>query len=277
MNREDLLKLEVEKAKTFLEDKGYNVAFIWIYWSQNYDLDVNTPEYQSDIDFKAVIIPTLDDLVYNAKPKSTTLTYGDWQIDLKDIRVFTDTLVKCNPAYVEILYSDFSIYTDDFEKIINERENLVAEMWQFLLRASYGMIVEKVKAFSHPYPTIKDKIDKYGYDPKQAHHIVRLYYLMRKYIETWKFDVSNNDTNKRLLMDIKLGKFSLPEAEYMRDEYQAMAMSLREEYEVEPIFDTKNKIVQLSKDVVRNSIVNDINGWMKCPVCKNEFKPLPNM
>jgi len=271
------LNEELKKAKAFLEMKGYNVAFIWIYGSQNYNLDMYTKEYTSDIDYKAVIVPTLDDLVFNSKPISTTLEYEGWQIDLKDIRVFTETLTKCNPAYIETLYTPYSIASLDYQKIIDERENLVKEMWVFLLKACYGMIKEKEKAFSHPYPSIKDKIDKYWYHPKQLHHIVRLYFLMKRYDENWIFNMANSRIDIKYLIDIKLWKYSLEEAKKVRDEYIRYSELIKVNHKVEPKFEAKERIINLSRELVKNSIEGKKQAWIKCPVCKNEFSPLPNM
>ena len=49
------------------------------------------------------------------------------------------------------------------------------------LRCIKGMSMEKVKAMEHPYPTLIDKINKYGYDPKQLHHIIRLCEFVERY------------------------------------------------------------------------------------------------
>ena len=249
---------EVEKAKAFLEKEGYDVVFIGIYWSQNYWLDIYTDEYKSDYDFKAVIVPTLRDLVNNSKPISTTVEYKDWQIDIKDVRVFTETLCKCNPAYIETLYTPYSLFTSDYKKIIDERENLIAEQWIFLLKASYGMIKEKEKAFSHPYPSIKDKIDKFGYDPKQLHHIVRLFLLMKHYIYNDEFDM-NTWKEDELLMNIKLWKYPLEVADRMKDLYVKKAKHFIEHYKETPKFEAKDRVVQWSKNLVYNNIMK----WMK--------------
>ena len=45
-----------------------------------------------------------------------------------------------------------------------------------------GMALEKQKALCHPYPATKDKIDKYGFDSKQYHHIERLYEFMQRWL-----------------------------------------------------------------------------------------------
>lgn len=254
MDKTTIMK-ELALAKLTMEKMGYNVAYIWLYGSQNYNLDIYTDEYTSDLDFKCVIIPSLLDLVNNSKPVSTTYNYKDGQIDLKDVRVFVETLCKCNPAYIETLYTEYSIYTDDYKYIIDERENIVSEMGAFLLKASYGMIKEKEKAFSHPYPSIKDKIDKYGYDPKQLHHIVRLQELMNIFVLTWKYKLK--PIFKDSLIDIKLWYMDMDGAEKTRDEYVSMAKELKDSYEVTPSFDAKNRMIQYSKDLIYNNIKNE--------------------
>lgn len=56
-------------------------------------------------------------------------------------------------------------------------------MGQLFLKACYGMIMEKVEALRHPYPSTVAKIEKFGYDPKQLHHIVRLNVLIHRFSE----------------------------------------------------------------------------------------------
>jgi len=250
---------ELNKTYDFLVNEWYNVAFIGVYGSQNYGLDIYTDEYTSDMDYKAVIIPTLKDLVNNSKPKSTTIEHKGGQIELKDIRVFTEVLCKCNPSYIETLYTPYSLYTEDYKKIIDERENIVKEMWIFLLKASYGMIKQKEKAFSHPYPSTKDKIDKYWYDPKQLHHIYRLYQLMKYFARTQVFMLDNEEAIKDILIDIKLWKKDLKEAENIRDKYVWHAKRVIENYTIEPKFEAKERIIQYSKDLIYNNIVK----WLK--------------
>lgn len=252
---------EVREAKAFLESKWYNVCFISVYGSQNYGLDIYTDEYKSDIDFKAVIVPTLKQLVDNSKPLSTTIEYWDGQIDIKDVRVFVPTLCKCNPAYIETLYSEYSIASPHFMKIIDERENLVNEMGALLLKACYGMIKEKEHAFSHPFPSIKDKIEKYGYDPKQLHHIVRLKLLMLNYSFWWKFDLgADKKWYKKFLLDIKIWKCSLKDAEELRDRYVLYSKEIIDNYDKPPVFDAKNRVMELSKELVYNEIIYEISN-----------------
>jgi predicted nucleotidyltransferase len=94
---------------------------------------MSTPN--SDFDFKAVVIPTLEDLVRNTKPVSTTIDINSGKIDLKDIRIFTENITKMNPVYLETLFTDNKIVLDkQFEKIINEKDYLVKEMTALIYR-----------------------------------------------------------------------------------------------------------------------------------------------
>ena len=47
----------------------------------------------------------------------------------------------------------------------------------------YGMACEKYYALFHKYPSNKEKIEKYGYDSKQLHHLLRLQYFICDYFE----------------------------------------------------------------------------------------------
>ena len=139
----DYLKSELYKCRNYLKGKGYNVVYLCIYGSQNYGLDIYTDDYKSDIDFKAVIIPTLDDLIYNCKPISTTIEYNDGQIDLKDIRSWTETLVKANPTYIETIYTSLYIIEEGYEKYITSilkfKIPLLYSLRAQFVRAIYGM------------------------------------------------------------------------------------------------------------------------------------------
>ena len=80
------------------------------------------------------------------------------------------------------------------------------------------MCYEKQKALCHPYPTIKWKIDKWGYDGKQLHHIIRLkdfidnyFYAKRTFHGAIWYD--DEDPRRTLLMQAKLNKLPLKQAQ----------------------------------------------------------------
>ena len=56
-------------CKKMLEDRGLTIVGIFLYGSQNYNLDYE----DSDIDLKAIVVPTINDIVFNNKPISTSI------------------------------------------------------------------------------------------------------------------------------------------------------------------------------------------------------------
>ena len=139
---------QVEIHYEKLVELGYNMVGVFLYGSQNYELDYE----KSDVDTKAIVLPTLEDIVLNRQPVSTTVDMGDNCLcDVKDIR----------------------------------------------------MALEKYKALTHPYPSIKEKIDKYGYDNKQLHHILRLKDFVQRYCNGEVYRQILIPTNREELLRVK--------------------------------------------------------------------------
>ena len=270
-------EMEIKNTLRFydheLSREGYTVAFISLYGSQNYGLDVYTDEYKSDIDAKAVIVPTLDDLIYNCKPKSFVKEFDKGQVDVKDIRVFVDTLIKANPAYIETLYSDYMIVNPDYEnqvkQIVDLKDELVFALRCQFIKAIYGMMLEKKNAMCHPYPSTIEKIEKYGFDGKQTSHCVRLFYLMTEYFfkniysKNLKPCFYPNEYQKKILLDHKLNKVSMDkaieEAESALDAGKKIKDEVINSVDQNKIdYSVKDKIVNLSRSIIREDIISKI-------------------
>ena len=199
------------------ESLGHEIVGIFVQGSQNYGLDEYSSEYISDIDTKCIVLPTVDDIVNGKAPCSHTHVRNNGeQIDIKDIRVMVDMFKKQNTAYVEILFTDFVIintkYYDLWQKITKYRERIARLNVNQALRCFAGISLQKYKALEHPYPTVLDKIEKYGYDPKQLHHIVRINEMVRKYVAGKPYTECLIPDRKEQLMAIKKGVLSLEEA-----------------------------------------------------------------
>jgi predicted nucleotidyltransferase len=249
----------LKNIKKQLEDQGHHILAIFLQGSQNYGLELNTKEYISDIDAKAFIMPTFEDLYYNNFVSVTKKTeYG--LVDVKDIRHWVELLKKSNPSYIELMFTQYSIIEDD--SFLMYAEDLVRERKAKLMRACYGMILQKIKALKHPYPTLLDKIEKYGYDPKQLHHIIRLYYIIRDLqigTKPYKEILLPQDKEKEFLLDLKLGKFSLKDAESMATEYGEMARKIIERTPIEGTISNNsvNKISGIVIDMVKKGILGE--------------------
>lgn len=257
------------KQKKILESQGYTVAYICLYGSQNYGLDIYSDEYQSDIDMKAIIVPTLDDLVRDSKPVSTVVETEWGQCDIKDIRTYFQTLLKANPAYIETLFSKYYIvdnnFKEEFDVIFSKREALVKTLKVQFIRAMYGMMCEKEKALCHPYPTIAHKIEKYGFDGKQAHHIFRMWYMMIDYFEEgWLFEqcLTPDKAFIPFLMSLKLNDISLDEVNSLVSATMEEAKGFKDEIvngidEKTIDYSIKDEILALSQDIIKIIIINE--------------------
>lgn len=221
LEKQNKLGAAVLESVNEVQKLGYTVLYAANYGSHNYNLDVNNDEYQSDIDTKVIILPTLEELVHNTKPVSTTIEISTGQCDIKDIRAFVPTLLKANIQFLEILMARSSwinpLYKQDFMWFVDNIESLIKESKNELLKSIKGMCYEKEKALCHPYPTIKWKIDKWGYDGKQLHHIMRLKDFIDNYFyddRTFKYGIwyDEEDPRKQLMMQAKLNKLPLKQA-----------------------------------------------------------------
>lgn len=210
------LNKHYEEAKQL----GYEIFALVLQGSQNYGLDIYRDDYKSDIDTKLIVLPTLDDIIEERKPISYThLLDNDEHIDVKDIRIMWDCFKKQNVNFIEILFSDYYIvnpkYLEYWEQLRAMAENLTHINPIQTVKCLFGMSMQKYEALKHPYPTIKWKIDKWGYDGKQLHHVIRINDFIKRYItgEEFKSCLYPSQAILRELEDAKLNKYSLKEAE----------------------------------------------------------------
>lgn len=206
--RDDAITKRVQEHYQFLQSKGYDVVCTMLQGSQNYGLDIYTEEYQSDVDTKSIVLPSLEDFINNKSPVSTVeIMDNDEHAEVKDIRVMFDMFKKMNLSYIELLYSKVKIINPKYEDLITEmfenRELIASYNRNQFLRCIAGMAYEKRKALCHPYPTIKDKIDKYGYDGKQLHHIARLYEFLTRFNNGESIENCFKSNNREELMMYK--------------------------------------------------------------------------
>lgn len=262
------------KQKLILETQGYTVAFIALYGSQNYGLDIYTDEYQSDIDMKAIIVPTLDELVRNSKPISVVVDTEWGQCDVKDIRSYFQTLLKANPAYIETLFTKYYIvdesFKNEFSVIFSKRDELVETLSAQFIRAIYGMICEKEKALCHPYPSIAHKIEKFGYDGKQSSHVLRLkklmenYFLDNKLLDECLFPPHEDVP---MIMSMKLNEPSLDETKALVSEWVSEARVIRDNVlshidENTIDYSIKDTFLSLSQDIIKYKIKQECVGGL---------------
>jgi predicted nucleotidyltransferase len=225
-----------------IKNMGYEIVGVFLQGSQNYELAYEN----SDIDSKAILLPKFNDFVLNNQAVSTThVLENNEHCDLKDIRLMFDCFKKQNINFVEILFTKYKIINPKYQNFIqilfDNNERLARYNNYASVNCISGTSMEKYKALEHPYPTIIDKIEKYGYDPKQLHHIVRLNEFMKRYIFGESYADCLISKNKEYLINVKKGIHSLEEARYIGKTLCDETYQLKTEY-------MQNNPVQVNKE-----------------------------
>ena len=263
-DKKEFLIAKCKDRYKFLKETGYNVLAVMLYGSQNYDLDT----IDSDIDVKAILLPSLDDMIQNKSPISTNIEYENGLIELKDIREFYKTIKKGNPAYLEVLVSDYRYGEGELYKTFEEtfcKKNLIDTYVQAIAdrfyNACYGMMLQKQKALTHPYPSIQHKIDQYGFDSKQLHHMIRLFNII---LETYyNFEYSEvivaNYFAKELMMQIKdMSYFNKSYEENIQDAKEMAKMYISRAELYRPEYSSKE-----TASIIEKTLYNTMNKIIK--------------
>ena len=192
----------IEKANIKLCEMGYTVIAIMLYGSQNYGMATPT----SDIDLKAIIVPSFEDIVHGRKMVSTTIEIDEGLCDVKDIRSMMNCWKKQNVNFVELLFTKYRWVNPDYEEILKplfeHREKIVHYDEKHAIDCIRGMMMEKYHALFKPYPAQQAVIEKYGYAAKQLSHIWRLKDLLVKYIGDYSYEMCltpDKETAKQLV------------------------------------------------------------------------------
>lgn len=228
-----------------------HIVGLFLQGSQNYGLAVPG----SDVDTKLIITPTLRQIASASKPVSTThIRENDEHIDFKDIRLYIETFRKQNLNFLEILFTDYYIlnplYQEQWNRLVAHREEIAHfNPWR-AVKSMQGIAEEKFHALQHMYPSRAAIIEKYGYDPKQLHHLRRVENYLDRYIAGESYaECLNPKEFRQELIDIKLGKYSVDEAVRIANQ------------SISHIRDTANKFYAVTpniEDPEVNKLLNDV-------------------
>ena len=271
MTKETMIFNRLKDAWNFLGEKGYKIWSLNLYGAQNYGME--TPK--SDIDLKAVVFPRLEDIVNGKDPVSTTVDFMDGQIDIKDVRCMFKNYEKMNTNFLETLFTDYYLadpnYAEEWERMRAMAEDIAYADGKRALHAFLGMAKQKQHALCHPFESKKEVLEKFGYDPKQLCHIIRLNYMMSNYV----FNVPYGDLLKlrwlsephlEHLKAVKTGEFFFtPEeakgrANLYIQEMEETVEQYQDSFELhQDVFDRMHK---LKADVIKKALKEELRKSM---------------
>lgn len=242
--------------------------FLALQGSWNYDLGYEN----SDVDSKILVLPSFEDFALNHQPKSYThVMPNEEHVDVKDIRLMFQNFWKQNINFLEILFTKYvlvnPLYEQEYNELVALRERIAFYDPHKLYNCMCGMGYEKFKALKHPYPTIKDKIEKYGYDGKQLHHILRMEEFMRalKYGQTFEEALTTYPRyGKETLLAAKRNEFELGYAEIMAqrgvDNLEAMKNQYKAEHENVIDEDVRKQVEDILIRILKKSFLMEMQN-----------------
>lgn len=201
-----------------------DLFFISLQGSQNYGL----ADEESDIDSKALVVPNLREIALNKKPITHTFIMdNDEHCDVKDVREYLKIVLKSNINFVEVFFTDWVVVNPDYYKywkdLVNNREIIARVNPYQAVKAMKGMAHEKYHALTHRYPSRAPYIDKWGFDPKQLSHLVRISYFIDHYVNGYPYIecIQIDDSMKQYMLDIKRNtmNYGVKRAQAIADKY----------------------------------------------------------
>ena len=216
-------------------NENHTLIYIGLYGSQNYGLATE----ESDVDTKAIILPSVSDIALGKKMVSHTLSFDDGaQCDVKDVRYMIHNFLKQNINFLEILFTEHYYFNAKYYNFVNFLRENAERIAHYnpvaCIRAMYGMAIEKYKALEKITPASQLKIEKWGYDPKQLLHIVRLREFMEDYLKGKTFAQCLDCGHKEYLMKIKRGDFELASARTIAETELKVMELLVDKHEIIP-------------------------------------------
>ena len=247
-----------EEALTMFPES--RIVGVFYQGSANYGLDYE----KSDVDTKCILVPTFEDIAFNRKPISTTyIRKNEEHIDLKDIRLYINCFEKQNLNFLEILFTPYKIvnpqYAEWWNKLVENREAIAHYDIHRAIKSMKGIALEKYHAMEHRYPSKIEIIEKYSYDPKQLHHLLRVEDYLIRYINGEHYEECLNPKGlSQYLIEVKQGKYNIEEARQEADRAINNINQITENF----INNTEN-VIDFNTDLILNQVQYEI---MKCAI-----------
>jgi len=209
------IRQKVEEHLIEAINTGLNINkifFIALEGSQNYQLNLPT----SDIDTKLIILPTLNDFVFNHKPISTThIRENGEHTSITDIRNYFSSLRKQNINFIETLFSPWTIvnrkYENEFKQLFDNRELIAHYNSIKAVKTIGGIATDRYKAIYNLNSKKADVIKQYGYDGKSVSHLLRLYWFLCHYMNDKPYIecIIPDEIYKEMIFSLKENQISL--------------------------------------------------------------------
>ena len=212
---------EVIATSAYISQENADTVFfiIAVNGSHNYNLATKN----SDIDSKLLLIPNLDNLIWNKSANYLHVMSDNGEhVEVKDIRHYMATILKQNINFVETLFAKElrcnGRYEHEWAALVSMRESIARYNPVAAIDCMLGMARQKQIQMTKMSDGRAANIKKFGYDTKSFHHCMRLLFFAEDYMRGKPYEEcltrGDNDTLTNWLIKAKTGElgFSLEKA-----------------------------------------------------------------
>lgn len=184
--------------------------------SHNMFIPNDEPTSIDDKDLMGIYIDNINN--YFGIPKNRNrgtqeIKYKEYDIVLYEIRKMFNLLLKNNPNVLSLLWlrENFYILKNDVGQILIENREIFSskESYYSFTGYAYGQLKRMTHMAYEGYMGQKRKeiVKKYGYDTKNASHLIRLLRMAMEFLSTGELNVWRKDAPQ--LLEIKRGEWKL--------------------------------------------------------------------
>jgi|ERR1035437_2681751 predicted nucleotidyltransferase len=187
----------------------------------------NDPHDIDDVDIMGIVIPPSDQALGLGKWSSIKEGHWVWpnsnseleknaaqelDVVIYSVRKFTSLLRKSNPNVLGLLWIEPLLSDPLWEKwIANRKMFLSKHSYKAFAGYAYSQLMKLGHPSSRGYMGRERKalFQKYGFDPKNSSHLIRLLHMGIELLETGDLNVNRSEIDGEELKAIKSGQWSL--------------------------------------------------------------------
>lgn len=212
-----------------------------------------------DKDVMGVCFAPLDTYVGLGNFEQKEAFVGEWDCVTYEIRKFIRLLMKMNPNVLSLLWLEpqFYIHVEPPGQILIDNKHLFVcrEAYRSFTGYAYSQLHRMERGAFQGYMGEKRKrlVEKFGYDTKNAAHLIRLLRMGIEFLKDGELHVMRHDATQ--LLDIKNGEWSLERVKVEANELFKRAEKVYDESKL-PLHVNSEKIKRLTLEIVHEWVKN---------------------
>jgi hypothetical protein len=154
------------------------------------------------------------------------------------------------------------MYEAEWARLVHKREEIARMNEYRAVKSMKGIAMEKFHAMEHPYPTKLDILAKWGYDPKQLHHLLRVEEYLGRYIAGESYVSCLRPHCPEYLVSVKRGRYDLESARAIAktaiDNTTRIADAFCAEREDKEDFEMRELLEDVSYNIMRIAVEKEL-------------------